>query len=290
MNLCFFFLLCLMIPLCAKAQYSVSSPNMLAKVDFTTDRRTGLRSKFLRSEKVRITVIANGELYFHSREIGLEIYAHGRRASFGKSDIISGTNTTKTISADDLEVLKKAGLKGRYRGLVLESVAGILLEVVVFNNGMAYRFSTTGFNPEDEYKILNVTDVFPSEHPNGILGTFKGDQVFPWRTMLFDEEEEQEKKTDVDEWEKLYPHNKVVSWKDALKSVSIGLTTNWISGKRWGNVATTQGISADFAYKHLYGGLSFSPCQELLYVFYEHDFDPFLGVMGSVHAWDCSAR
>ena len=290
MKHCFFFLLCLMIPLCANAQYSVSSPNMSATVDFKTDRRAGVRSKFLRSEKVRMTVMANGKLYFHSREIGLEILSHGRRASFGKSDMISGTNTTITISADDLEVLNKAGLKGRYRGLVLESVAGILLEVVVFNNGMAYRFSTTGFAAEDEYKILNVTDVFPDEHPNGILGTFKGNQVFPWRTMLFDEEEEQEIKTDVDEWENLYPHTKVVSWKDALRSASIGLTTSWISGKRWGNVANTQGISADFTYKHLYGGLSFSPCQQLLYVFYEHDFDPLLGVMGAVHSRDVSCR
>ena len=145
-----------------------------------------------------------------------------------------------------------------------------------------------GFDDGYEYKILDVTAVFPDDKPNAILGSFNGDIVLPWRTMLFNEVENQEKLTD--EWETLYPHNKVVSWKDALSSASIGLTTNIITGKRWGKVSVTQGVSADFTYKHLYGGLSCSPCQELLYVFYAYDFDPFLGVMGSVRSWDVSCR
>ena len=160
----------------------------------------------------------------------------------------------------------------------------------ILSHGRRSSFGKSDDDDDDEYKILNVTDVFPDEHPNGILGTFIGNQVFPWRTMLFDEEEEQEKKTALDEWENLYPHNKVLSWKDALRSASIGLTTSWISGKRWGNVSTCQGISADFAYKHLYGGLSCTPCYEILYVFWEYDYDPFIGVVGSVRSWDMSCR
>ena len=285
------FLFCLMLSFLAKAQYSIPSPDMSAWVRLDADKKHGIRSKIMRPYVMRMSVTVKGKKMIRNREIGLEILSHGRRSSFGKSDMVNSYHTTQTISADDLNVLKNAGLQGRHYGLVLESVAGIILEIVVFNNGMAYRFSTAGFDDDDdEYKILNVTDVFPDEHPNGILGTFIGNQVFPWRTMLFDEEEEQEKKTALDEWENLYPHNKVLSWKDALRSASIGLTTSWISGKRWGNVSTCQGISADFAYKHLYGGLSCTPCYEILYVFWEYDYDPFIGVVGSVRSWDMSCR
>ena len=282
-------LFCLFLTTLTKAQYSVSSPNESAQVYIHTEKAKRFRSKFMLPFKKRMSVNVNGRMLIRDREIGMTVLSHGRRKSFGKFDLVDVQRTTSTISSKDRSDLALAGLEGRCNGLVMLSASGIMLEVVVFNKGMAYRYSTK--NVADEYKIVDVTNVFPDDKPNAILGTFAGDMVFPWRIMFFDEEEDHEKSEKApNAWATLYPHSKVVSWKDALPSLSIGHTMNCITGKTWGKVSTTQGVSADFTYKHLYGGLSFSPCQELLYVFYGHDFDPFLGVMGSVHAWDCSAR
>ena len=286
MKKCLPLLFCLFLTSVIKAQYSVSSPNESAQVNIRIEKAQRFRSKFMRPYRTRMNVSVDGKGLVRNREIGMTVLSHGRRKSFGKSELVDVQRTTSTITGKDRSDLALAGLEGRCNGLVMLSASGIMLEVVVFNQGMAYRYSTK--NIADEYKIVEVTNVFPDDKPNAILGTFTGDKVFPWRIMLFNEPEDHEKATD--EWATLYPHNKLVSWKDALPSLSIGLTTHHITGKTWGQVSTTQGVSADFTYKHLYGGLSFTPCQELLYVFYGYDFDPFLGVMGSVHAWDWSAR
>lgn len=272
----------------AKAQYSVSSPDMTAWVNLKTDKRRGFNSKVLRPKKVRIDIAVKGKSIVHNREIGLVVFSDGKRSSFGKSDMVDCSYTTKTISDKDEKEFSDAGLQGKYYGMVLQSTANIILEIVVFNNGMAYRFSTNGFADDYEYKILNLTNVFPNDKANGILGTFTGDTVLPWHIMLFDDKETNENL--IDKWQDLYPSNKVVSWKDALSSVSVGLTTNWIAGKRWGGVSASQGVYADFIYKHLYGGISYTPCYEIQYVHYEHDFDPFLNVIGGIHSWDISGR
>ncbi len=283
------FLFCLIVPSLVQAQYSVSSPDMSVWVNLKTDKSRGFNSKILVPRRLEMSISVKGKSIIHNREIGLEVYSHGRKSSFGKADMVSCDYTTKTFSSMDEETFAKAGLRGKCYGMVLQSVSSIVLEVAVFNNGVAYRFSTNGFSDDFEYKILNVTDVFPDDRPNAILGTFRGDKVLPWRMMLFDDEEDHRMVMD-DEWRTLYPSTKLVSWKDALSSISLGYAHSWFSGKRWGGLENCQSFYADFIYKHLYAGLSVTPCHELLYVFYEHDFDPFLGVMGSVKSWDVTCR
>lgn len=283
-----FILLCWVVSLDARAQYSLSSPDKTAWVVLKTDMSHKFNSKTLIPKRMRMSVSVKGHHLVRNREIGLTLFANGRRSSFGKSDMVNYSQTKKTISKKDETAFFTAGLEGRYNAMVLESVAGIILEIVMFDNGMAYRFSTSGFADDYEYKILEVTNVFPDDKPNAIFGTFTGDKVLPWHFMLFDQPEAN--KALADEWQSLYPSNKVISWKNALSSVSLGVSTNWISGKRWGGLNNTQSIYADFIYKYLYGGLSVSPCQELLYVFYDYDFDPFTRVIGSIKSWDISGK
>ena len=280
-----FFLLFLLISFVAKAQYSVSSPDMTAWVALNIVKERNLDTKLLRAKKIKMTVSVNGKRVLKNQEIGLEVFSHGHRYSFGKSNMTHCTKSTVAVTEENDGSIAQLGNTCNY--MLLESEKGILLEVMVFNTGVAYRFSIKGY--PDEYKILNVCDVFPDEKPNAILGTFTGEKVLPWRMMRFDEVNiEQEKKPD--EWQTLYPSNKVVTWRDALSSVSIGMSTNWLTGKAWGGLSQSHGVYADFIYKYLYGGISYTPCQQLLYVDWGHSFEPFTNVMGSVHSWDISGR
>ena len=176
-------LFCLFLTTMTKAQHSVSSPNESAQVYIHTEKAKRFRSKFMLPFKKRMSVNVNGRMLIRDREIGMTVLSHGRRKSFGKFDLVDVQRTTSTISSKDRSDLALAGLEGRCNGLVMLSASGIMLEVVVFNKGMAYRYSTK--NVADEYKIVDVTNVFPDDKPNAILGTFAGDMVFPWRIMFF---------------------------------------------------------------------------------------------------------
>ena len=279
-------LLCLLSSFVAKAQYAVSSPDDNSHVQIKSTRKRTYRSKFTRPSGLFIDIQAKGKRVVRNREIGLDLYSHGRRYPLRKSQLKVTYFANAALAAADRDTLYKAGLQGRCKGMLLESEKGVFIEVVVFNNGMAYRYSTKDI--KDEYKILNVCPVLPDDKANAILGTFTGDMVFPWCVLRF--EEDNSLTTVMDEWQYKYPSNKLVSWQDALSTFSIGYTTNWITGKGWGDVSKTNGVYADFIYKHLYGGLSFSPCQQLIYIYYGYDYDPFLGVMGGIHSWDMSLR
>lgn len=274
---------CLCLPLMVNAQYSVSSPDMKVWVSLNVLKERNFDTKLMIAKRMKMTVSVNGEKVLKNKEIGLTVYSHGHRYSFGKLNMIRSTKSTVSVTEENDGQLARLGNQCNY--MVLEAEKGILLEVMVFNKGVAYRFSVKGM--EDEYKILNVSDVFPDDKAHAILGTFTGDTVLPWRIMPLDEKD---KENIVNEWDELYPANKIVSWKDALSSVSIGFTTNWIAGKAWGGVSQSHGVYADFIYKHLYGGISYTPCQQLLYVDWGKSFAPFTGVMGSVHSWDISGR
>lgn len=250
-------------------------------------KERNLDTKLLRAKRMKMSIKVEGKTVLKNREIGLIVYSHGHRYSFGKADIVNSTSTISPILIDADGDVRLAELGNRCNRLVIQSAAGIMLEILVFDEGVAYRFSVTGY--DDEYKILDVCDVFPGDKANAILGTFTGDQVLPWRMMRYDETDRNQE-IEPDEWQTLYPSNKVVSWRDALSSISIGATFNWPTGKAWGTLSQSHGIYADFIYKHLYGGLSFTPCQQLLYLYWDKDFEPFNKVMGSVHSWDISAR
>ena len=283
-------LLLLLFPIVVEAQYSLWSPDMSVQVNFTTRWNRNPDKKSRRPAGMKMTVRVDGVPVLRDKEIGLCVFSAGRRFSFGKSSvtITQKSRYPQNLGMEDDTCLDELG--DRYNRLVLKSSTGIVLEVLAFNHGVAYRFSVTG--QTDEYKILDVCNVFPGEKPNAILGTFAGDMVLPWRTMLLDCEEDEVKAVapETSVWKDLYPSNKIVSWKDALSSASVGFTVNWFSGKEWGLLSESSSFCADFIYKYLYAGLSFTPCNELLYIHYEHDFPPFDRVAGSVHSWDVSGR
>ena len=54
-----------------------------------------------------------------------------------------------------------ANLEGRYNSMMLGTDEGIVLEGRAYNNGVAYRFRVSGYT--DDYKILEVCNVFPEE-------------------------------------------------------------------------------------------------------------------------------
>lgn len=292
--------ICLLLPVVTKAQYSVSSPDMAVGVRLNTEWKRNLDTKRRRPDGMKMSVSIGGQMLLRNKEIGLEVLSDGHRYSFGKSEmkvLSPAANPVSLAGADDARL---AALGSSYNRLILHSSTGIELEVRVFNHGVAYRFVVTGYPAE--YKILNVSDVFPNERPNAIVGTFTDKKVLPWRIMNLDDEEvlpDRNRKGGSnrvaqgmlsDEWESIYPSRKIVSWKDALSSVSTGVVINSITGKRWGGVSESMALYGDFTYKYLYGGLSVTPCHELLYVYYDCDFDPFLGVIGSVHSWDVTGR
>ena len=289
-----------MLHMVVNAQYSVSSPDQTVRVRLNTEWKRNLDTKRRRPNGMNMSISVGGRTVLRNREIELEVLSDGHRYSFGKSEMKVSDSATHPISSAGTDDARFAALGSSCNRLILQSSTGIELEVRAFNHGVAYRFAVMGYPAE--YKILNVSAVFPNEKPNAIVGTFIDKKVLPWRIMNLDDEEDEPVKdngtiTDrveqgmvLDEWESIYPSNKVVSWKDALSSVSIGMTINSITGKQWGSVSESMGWYADFTYKYLYGGLSFTPCHELLYLYYDYDFDPFIGVIGSVHSWDVTGR
>lgn len=280
----------LLLPFVAEAQYSVSSPDMSVQVYLKVEWKRNLDTKAKRPDGMKMTVQANGKTIFRNRDIGIDVSSGGHRHSFGKAFMVNSHNsrTPLALGKESESCLKELGDK--YNRLFLQSSTGITLELLVFNHGVAYRFSVTGY--PDKYKILDAYNVFPSTKPNAILGTFTGDTVLPWRTMSLDEEAIGETATTpaTDEWENLYPSTKIVSWKDALPSASIGFTINWFTGHAWGPMDESSSIYADFIYKYLYAGVSITPCHELLYIYFEHDFPPFDNNIGSIHSWDVSGK
>lgn len=276
-------LLCLTFPIILRAQYSVSSPDKRVWVSLKTKWRRNLDTKMVSADGIRMQVTHDGHSLVKDKEVGLVVKSEGHRYSFAKSDIDDFTITKEpSYQSGDFDV-RYLGLQGKYNRMTLRSVTGITLDILVFNNGVTYRYTIAGF-PSD-YKILEVCNTFPDDRPNAILGTFTGDKALPWRFLLFDGTSEW-----TDEWNTTYPSNKIVSWKDALSSVSLGFTTNWYAGDRWGEVSQSNGVYADFTYKYLYAGLSYTPCHELLYIYYNYDFDPFLNNIGGIHTWDMTGR
>jgi len=276
-----------LLPAIMMAQYAVVSPDESVKVEITQNRKAVRNRKNLVPENVIMTIRSKGKTVVKKKEVNLEVKSNGRRRSFGKSEMrhcfISQQPQLYTDDMDD----RMSHFGKTYNYMILESVAGITLEVLAFDNGVAYRFSVSGY--QDEYKILDICNAFPDDRGSAIFGTFSDDEILPWSVLPLEEQEEYVK-SEV-EWENPYRTTKVVSWKDALCSWSVGVTIDGITDKKvWSETADGGGLAFDFTYKYLYGGLSFSPCHELLYVYFENDFEPFDGITGSVHAYDVSGR
>lgn len=272
------------------AQYLIQSPNEKLRVTLHSNRARKGASKFLVPKKMEMMVF-NEHQILAGKEIGITVKADGHRYSFGKSEIAHANKGTREVDDPKTADPLLADLKGRYNSLTLGTKSGIVLELRVYNNGVAYRFRVSGY--DGDYKILDVCDAFPGEKPIAILGTFTGEYVFPWRTMKV----EGNGNDDNGEWADVKISSdafgrgtRIVPWKDALSSVSVGVSFDWHSGDTWGDFSDTHNIRADFTYKYIYGGISVSPCQEIQYIYYEKDFWPFEKLAGGIDSWSLGAR
>ncbi len=276
-------LLILHASLCA-AQYLLESPDKSVVVTLWSNRGRKGASKFLVPNKMTMNVSFN-EKQVLSKEIGLTVKYDGDRYPFGKAEIVHTNKGLNNMDHPETRDSMLTDLSGRYNSLILGANNGVFLEIRAYNNGVAYRFRVTGY-PED-YKVLEVCDVFPGEYPIAILGTFEGDLVLPWSAMKMDvtmvEGEPEINLTTTT----TRNDNRIrkISWRDALSSVSIGFSVDWHTGNAWRDFADSQGIHADFTYKNIYGGISYTRCHEIQYIVYGDSYKPFEGTMGSIHAW-----
>lgn len=282
------------------AQYKVNSPDGSIRVELNTNRdRKGLR-KFVVPTLMAIRVYDEGRMII-DHEIGVDIKLHGKRYSFGKIDV-------DRLQADDdlhesVETRDAAlgSFSDTYNRIQLGVKPGIILEVRVYDEGVAYQFRVTGIN--DEYKILRVCDPFIEEKPIAIEGTFTGDHILPWsvfniiqyentyiyHTHDLNEEENVQTEPIPTLRAKTSPF-RLVSWHDALSSVTVGGSVNLYHGSVWQHMNTDYSYNVNVTYKYLYGGLSYAPCNEILFVHYQHEYEPFMGVMGSIHQWKLGSR
>ena len=81
-----------------------------------------------------------------------------------------------------------------------------------------------------------------------------------------------------------------VPWKDALSSVSVGISFDWHHGDTWGDFSDMQSFRADFTYKHIYGGVDFASCTQILYIPWGEDYWPFEKVIKDIDAWRVGIR
>lgn len=287
-------ILMLSIPVC-RAQFVVDSPDTTVQVVLKSNRTRKGISKYLVPTQMRLQIVLGVQEVTNevtglrlrmpaivlNKEIGLTVKSKGRRYAFGKSQLSKYYTLAGTLEEPI------AGLKGDYNSAVLVTEAGITLEILVFNEGMAYRFKVSGY--PDDYKILEVCNVFPHEKPIAIPGTLTGDYVMPWRCMYFKDNELLSPQRE--ELEEPFRHpTKIVSWRDALSSISVGTHFNWYYGGAWEEVSQDQNIAVDLTYKHLYGGISFTPCHETVYVRLFEDYEPFRNIYGSIHSWSVAGR
>ena len=283
------FALVLHASLCA-AQYYVTSPHREIRVSLNTNRDRSGWSAFLVPTKMTMKV-SNYTQDFVNREINIIVKSKGKRYSFGKSNMKNVNKGNGFVDAPDAIDSTLANLKGRYNTITLASENGIILEVRAYNNGVAYRFRVTGY-PEDS-KILEQPNVFPGESPVAIVGTFEGEYVSPWHVLKIRVEEfnPETGKTPTNTISPTYHRGRtVVPWRDALSSVSIGMSFDFYNGDTWKGMTDTQSIHADMTYKSLYGGVSVMRCQGILYIPWGEDYWPFKGMIAGIDAWGLGAK
>lgn len=288
--------------------FRVSSPDRLTQVNILIERKVQSRSLFVKPSRKSIDIVHNRESIIRNKELGLVVKSHGHRYSLAKSDIEAFEEPLMRTGDPAIEGDCIPELQGQYNGITLDTDIGVKLEVRIYDNGVAYRYTVSGY---DEYKLLNISDIFPGEKPIAILGTLTGTYVMPWNVMAIkDKEGTVLPKTNNNPhqfWRSRNTYNPltssfiahasgrpkvsgIVPWKDALTTVSVGGSINWFSHGCWKDVNQTENIIADVTYKYIYGALTFAPCGQLTYIYWDEDYNPFYGVMGSIHSWNAGAR
>lgn len=272
-----------------KAQYLIQSPNEKVKVTLHSKTTRKKDSKFRVPEKMTLKVFDERQVLADS-EIGLTVKSDGKRTEFGKCYITKSYRGLRQIDTQ----MEVSELKGRYNSIMLNTDEGITLEVRAYNNGVAYRFGVSG--KEGEYKILDVCNALPDEKPIAILGTFEGKYVMPWRTMIIENSDETAPTSTQTLSEAKDIGTKIVPWRDALSSISVGTAFTWYNGDDiWGNISQDHNIAVDFTYKYIYGGASFTPCHSTQYIHWDEEENskygaPFKNVMGDIHSWNFGVR
>ncbi|MBQ8675288.1 MAG: glycoside hydrolase family 97 N-terminal domain-containing protein [Bacteroidaceae bacterium] len=278
------------------AQYKVSSPDGNVRVELDTHREQKWIRKMWIPAYMSIRVSDYGRIVV-DREIGVDVKWRGHRYSFGKIDVDirqSEEGLTESVETRDA-ALQSFG--ETYNRLQLGVKPGIILEVRVYNEGVAYQFRVSGI--DGDYKILRLCDPFPFEKPVAIEGTYTGDHILPWGVLDLEQyydfmkqpQAEVPKVAEADST--LRPSTspfRLVSWRDALSSLTVGASVNMYHGSVWHDMTTDYSYNINLTYKYLYAGVSYAPCNEIVFVHYQCEYEPFLNVMGSIHQWKLGGR
>lgn len=291
-------LMCILQPI--NAQYRVTSPNGVVRVELNTNREQKWIRKFVIPSNMTIRVYEGARLLV-DKEIGVDVKSHGRRYSFGKIDIdLRQDEKDLHESVENRDAALKT-FSDTYNRIQLGVKPGIILEVRAYNEGVAYQFRVAGLT--GDYKVLRLCAPFPNEKPIAIVGTYEGDHILPWSVLntkqysrSYDDDEEyddEDDETAVAADSTLRPSTspfRIVSWRDALSSVTFGASINMYHGSAWQHMNTDYSYNLNLTYKYLYAGMSFAPCNEILFVHFQHEYEPFMGVMGSIHQWKVGGR
>lgn len=246
-----------------------------------------------------------------------------KRTEFGKGNIVDIKNIKVSASSSKNTDERLKQFTGDFNAYIIEMENGISLEVRAYNMGVAYRYIVR--NQPAEYKVIDVGPIFPHELPIAILGTFRGDYIMPWRTMIVDPEVCNAKMFTTDEFPddfivnavsyvhtygmvnkqkglKLINRNeytqtdfhkaKIVPWRDALSFGFIGTSfDSFCGGTRWGDVLNGFfSLNLNYIYRYLYFGLGITPCHEFLYIYFDEHYPPFDHVAGPIHERNFTGR
>lgn len=137
----FFFAVCAcFISVMAQAQ-TITSPD--GKIKVTLTDKAGLS----------FSITDGANTLVSSADLGLEILANGKTTDTSKAKI-SGKPSVKTVSEDiTAPNYRQAKFSTKYNQATVKLNCGVNIEFKVFNEGVAYRYVTTGF--KGDYKIVN---------------------------------------------------------------------------------------------------------------------------------------
>jgi len=286
-------LLMALVSISAHAQnqnYFVTSPDGKTQVTINS-KRYKIIGQYITSPPVMVmSVRIGGKKVVTEKEVGINIKASGHMIRFGRTEVDSVTRHSNLVDTSTDYEPGLQDLKGRYNQIEITKGKYTTLEVRVYNSGIAYRFHISGI--ADDYKILDMTRVFPHDIQLANYGTIIGDITLPWRSMTTDQAlyyaENGEKAVIEDD-----PYRsvrQVIPWRDALSSVSVGATANWYNGGCWKYVGMDWGVAVDYTYKKLYTGFAVTPSYVIMEIPRDRSWYPFEGVAGRIKAWSLTAK
>ncbi|MCQ2095920.1 MAG: hypothetical protein MJY59_04160 [Bacteroidaceae bacterium] len=270
----------------AQTDYTVSSPDERVKVTVTVGRKSQARPS-----RFKLKIVSDDHILIEKKKINMIIKSAGHRYRFHKSTV-SDVRKEKHPDFSSMHILTDIG---------------ITMEIRAYDDSVCYRYHVDGY--DDEYQVTAVAPLFPHDRPQAIIGTYTQNLVLPWHTLDIDHEKEREMNLPSDNqirgfWNhglsrapvRLQPtrpienSRRILNWDDAPVTATAGITIADYFGNTWHQTAKQDGAVVDLTYKYLYGGLTFTPCQSLTYIFWGDSYWPFTHTMGSVHSWNIGLR